>query len=134
MNDREIMRRLLSLENEVQALRQQTLSFQSVQNPFWFGIVIADVLAAEDPVEFFTEGQAELLIPDKAGESGALKASGKALPFINRWEELSLQRGTLVLFARDWNKSIIVTPGCDPSYEDLLTLDEDGEPLPGSSS
>lgn len=136
MMDRETERRIAALESDLRFLREQTAKVHSIQNPFWWGIVIADVLPADDPLESFSQGFAELLVPNKGAVSGSgiLKPSGKALPFINRWEELSLQRGTLCLFARDWTKSAVVTPGCDPSYEELLTLDENGDPLPGSSS
>lgn len=129
MNQQE-QKRIEALESELRLLRERSQKLAIVQNPFWYGIVLADVAAATDPLTGHTSGLAELLISDKAGASvDDLKASGKALPFINRWTELTLTRGTLILFARDWNKSLIVTPGCESEYEASLTLDETGEPL-----
>lgn len=125
-----IEKRLEAIETELRILRQRTASVGIVQNPFWYGIVLDTVNAATDPLTGHTSGLAELLISDKAGSSvDDLKASGKALPFVNRFEDLTLTRGTLVLFARDWNKSLIVTPACSASLESLLTLDEAGDPI-----
>lgn len=117
------------IKSELRILRRQLVSPGSIQNPFWYGIVLGDVAAAASPATGHTNGLAELLIPNKIGAADDLKASGNALPFVNRWSDLELERGTLVLFARDWNKSLIVTPGCEGDWESLLTLDENGEPI-----
>lgn len=123
-------RRIEALEAEIRTLRETMSRTSVVQNPFWFGIVLDTVAAATKPTDEYTEGKAELLNYDKlAVNRDDLKASGKALPFINRFADLTLDRGQLVLFARDWNKSIVITPACSAEYEDLLTLDEEGEPL-----
>jgi len=127
----EEIRRFEAIEAELRVLREHASRVAIVQNPFWYGIVLGTVAAATNPLTGYTIGKAELLIMDR-GSSGAphaLKASSKALEFVNRWTELPLTRGTLVLFARDWNKSLIVTPACTSQYAAMLTLDSSGNPL-----
>lgn len=126
-----LMKRIEALESEVRILRSKDASSRTTQNPFWFGIVLDTVAAATDPATGHTSGNAEILIPDRnyASQPDDMKAGGKSVPFVNRFIDLSLARGQLVLFARDWNKSIPITPACGPDHEDLLTLDASGEPL-----
>jgi hypothetical protein len=126
------LKRFEAIEAELRVLREHASRVAIVQNPFWYGIVIKTVVAATNPLTGYKVGKAELLILDRAssGAPHALKASGKALEFVSRWKELtSLARGTLCLFARDWNKSLIVIPGCAADYVSLLTLDQNGNPL-----
>lgn len=124
-NDNE---QILRLEARIKNIESALRGLRIVQNPFWFGVVIADTSPCSDFTDGHTEGQAELFIADRAGSLKDLKASGLVQTFTVRFNE-SYSRGQLILFAQDWNDSVPIMPACTADFEDKLTVGTDGLPL-----
>lgn len=122
------MKRIELVEAELKQLKAIVKGFQIVQNPFWFGVVIANTSPCPDFTTGHTEGRAELFIFDRTGALKDLKASGVVKDFTIRFDEV-YQRGQLILFAQDWNDSVPIMPACSADFEDKLTVDESGLPL-----
>lgn len=125
MNTEEQIRRL---QAKVEHLEEMLRRMRIVQNPLWWGVVIADSSACVDFTTAHTTGKAELFIPNRSGALKDLKASGLVQNFTVRFNEI-YYRGQLILFQQDWNDSVPIMPACAADFEDKLTVDEDGLPL-----